>query len=192
MNLNLLITPKAKEALKTLNPLVTLRYSATHKELYNLMYRLTPVDAYQKKLVKQIEVSSVLAGDASAKPYIKLLSVDDKNGYKAKLEIWVKKNRWVISKKTRLLLNQVLTFGMYLMKVDYYKDQGFIVSNIDCFEGEESIAFNEGTFLHIGESVGDTNQEALKRAQIRETIILHLQKEAHYVKKGIKVLSLFS
>lgn len=154
------------------------------------MYRLTPVDAYQKKLVKQIEVSSVLAGDASAKPYIKLLSVDDKNGYKAKLEIWIKKTDGSIE-KNKVTVKPGVDLWDVSNEVDYYKDQGFIVSNIDCFEGEESIAFNEGTFLHIGESVGDTNHEALKRAQIRETIILHLQKEAHYVKRGIKVLSLF-
>lgn len=183
-------TKKSKDALKTLNPLVTLRYSATHKDLYNLMYQLTPVDAYQKRLVKQIEVSSVSSDIASAKPYIKLHSVDDKNGYSAKVEIWVKQKDGTLKKK-RVKVKPGTDLWDASKEVDYYKDQNFIVSNIDCFEGEESIAFSEGTVLHLGEATGETNQEVIKRAQIRETIDLHLQKEAHYVKKGIKVLSLF-
>jgi type III restriction enzyme len=80
-------TKKAKEAIKSLNPMCTLRYSATHRELYNLMYKLTPVDAYQENLVKHIEVSSLQSDETTAKPYVKLISINDKNGYTAKLEI---------------------------------------------------------------------------------------------------------
>lgn len=183
-------TPKAKAAIKSLKPLVTLRYSATHKNVYNLMYRLTPVDAYQQKLVKQIEVSSVLSDESNAKPYVKLISVDDKNGYKAKVEIWIKKKDGSLEKK-KVTVKQGTDLWDASKEVDYYYNQGYQVSNIDCFEGEENIAFSNGEFLELGQAIGDTNDEAIKRAQIRETINLHLEKESHYIKQGIKVLSLF-
>ena len=83
-------TPKAKEAIQSLNPLCVLRYSATHKEKINLLYRLTPVDAYQMGLVKQIVVSSNQIANDFNKPYIKLLSVSQDGGFKAKLEIDVR------------------------------------------------------------------------------------------------------
>ena len=94
-------TEKSEEALASLNPMVTLRYSATHKKTYNLMYRLTPVDAYNEHLVKSIEVASIVSKDASAKPYVKLLSVSDKNGFSCRIEIYVKnKKSGAIEKKS--------------------------------------------------------------------------------------------
>jgi type III restriction enzyme len=80
-------TPKAKEAIASLNPLCVLRYSATHREKTNMLYRLTPVDAYQMGLVKQICVSSNQVSGDFNRPYIKLLSVSNDNGFKAKVEI---------------------------------------------------------------------------------------------------------
>lgn len=183
-------TPKSKEAIKSLNPLFTLRYSATHKEVYNLMYRLTPVDAYQENLVKKIEVSSLKSDEISAKPYIKLISVSDKNGYSGKAEINYKSKDGSISKK-----EVTIKFGEDLWEksneVDYYKDNGYIVDDIDCFEDEQSITFINGIRLRKGEAIGIVDDDSIKRAQIRETIIRHLEKERHYSKKGIKVLSLF-
>ena len=85
-------TEKAKNAIKSLNPLFILRYSATHREKYNLMYKLDAVDAYEKKLVKQIEVASIHLSDTSNLPYIKFISVDNKKGIKAKVEIEVLQN----------------------------------------------------------------------------------------------------
>ena len=185
-------TKKSKEAIASLNPLCTLRYSATHKELYNLMYRLTPVDAYQENLVKHIEVASITSNEASTKPYVKLISVNNKNNsYTCRLEIYVN------NKKTGVIDKKVVTaktnddLWELSNEVDYYKDNGYIIDNIDCFEGEESISFGNGEFLNIGEVIGDVDDAAIKRAQIRQTIELHLNKELHHVKKGIKVLSLF-
>ena len=80
-------TDKAKEAIASLNPSCVLRYSATHREKINLMYRLTPVDAYQMGLVKQICVSSNEVANDFNKPYVKLLSVSNENGFKAKLSL---------------------------------------------------------------------------------------------------------
>lgn len=183
-------TPKAKEAIQTLNPLVTLRYSATHRQEYNLMYRLTPVDAYQQNLVKHIEVSSVQSDKITAKPYIKLLGVSDKDGYSARLEI-LKKNKDGSLKKETVKARPGDDLWEISEGVDYYENQNYRIEDIDCFENEESVTFAEGTVLHIGEGTGEVSVEAIKRAQIRETIDLHIQKEKHYLKKGIKVLSLF-
>ncbi|HNW16812.1 MAG TPA: DEAD/DEAH box helicase family protein, partial [bacterium] len=80
-------TEKAKEAIMTLNPLCTLRYSATHRNPYNLLYKLDPIKAYDLKLVKKIEVASVVAEDDLNSVFIKFKSVDNKNGIKAKLEL---------------------------------------------------------------------------------------------------------
>ncbi|WP_288060030.1 DEAD/DEAH box helicase family protein [Thomasclavelia cocleata] len=185
-------TKKSKEAIASLNPICTLRYSATHKQLYNLMYRLTPVDAYQENLVKHIEVASITSNEASTEPYIKLKSVSNKNNtYSAKVEIYVKnKKTGVIEKKTVTVKTNDDLWELS-NEVDYYQGDGYIIDNIDCFEGEESISLSNGESLNIGESMGKIDDQIIKRAQIRQTIELHLNKELHYIKKGIKVLSLF-
>ena len=181
----------SKKAIASLNPLCALRYSATHKELYNLMYRLTPVDAYQKNLVKHIEVASITSNEASTKPYVRLVSVSEKNGFSCRLEIYVNnKKTGVIDKKTVTAKTRDDLWELS-NEVDYYKDHNFIVDNIDCFPGEESVSFSNGEFLNIGDVIGNVDETALKRAQIRQTIEMHLNKEIHYTKQGIKVLSLF-
>lgn len=182
-------TKKSKEAIKSLNPLCVLRYSATHKELYNLMYRLTPVDAYQQKLVKSIEVSSVLSDEQTAKPYVKLLGVSNENGFKAKLEIYVKQKDGSLVKKTVTAKPNSDLWDLS-KEVDYYRGNGFIVDDMNAEKGEEDITFSNGEYLRIGEALGVVDDEAIKRAQIRETIDIHLSKETKYLKKGIKVLSL--
>ena len=93
-------TPKAKEAIASLNPLCVFRYSATHKEKINLLYRLTPVDAYQMGLVKQISVSSNQVAGGFNQAYVKLLSVSNDNGFKAKVEIDVKGKSGTVMRKT--------------------------------------------------------------------------------------------
>ncbi len=185
-------TSKSKEAIASLNPLCTLRYSATHRELYNLMYRLTPVDAYQGNLVKHIEVASITSDDASTKPYVKLLSVSNKdNSYKCRIEIYVKnKKTGAIEKKTVTAKTNDDIWELS-NEVEYYQSSNYIIDNIDCFPGEESISLANGEFINQGESIGEIDSSAIKKAQIRQTIELHLNKEVHYMKKGIKVLSLF-
>lgn len=184
-------TKKSKQALASLNPLCTLRYSATHKELYNLMYRLTPVDAYQEHLVKHIEVNSVSIDKATTKPYVKLLSVSDKNGYTCRLEIYKNNKKKGTIEKKPITAKTGNDLWESSGEVDYYKDKGYIVDNIDCFPGEEYVAFTNGELLNIGDVIGNVDDKAVKRAQIHETIKSHLDKELHYIKQGIKVLSLF-
>ena len=181
----------SQKAIASLNPLCTLRYSATHKELYNLMYRLTPVDAYQKHLVKHIEVASITSNEASTKPYVKLLSASDKNVFSCRLEIYVN------NKKTGVIDKKIVTaktredLWELSKEVDYYKDNGFIIDNISCNPGDEYIVFSNGKKLNVGETIGDVDDSAMKKAQIHQTIEIHLNKETYLMNQGIKVLSLF-
>lgn len=185
-------TKKSKEAIASLNPLCTLRYSATHRELYNLMYRLTPVDAYQENLVKHIEVASITSNEASTKPYVKLLSVSDKGGtYKCRIEIYVANKRTGVIDKKVVTAKTNDDIWELSNEVDYYQESSYIIDNIDCFPGEESISFANGDYINIGETIGEIDPAAIKKAQISQTIELHLEKELHYMRKGIKVLSLF-
>lgn len=183
-------TKKSKEAIASLNPAAILRFSATHKEMYNLMYQLTPVDAYHNHLVKQIEVASITSKEVSSKPYIKLLSVSSKNGYSAKLEVYFNddKNGAIKKKITAIQGDDLYELSN---EIDYYKESSYIVDNIDCFVDKEYISFANGEILQIGQSIGEVSQDAIKRAQIRQTIEIHLNRELTYISKGIKVLSLF-
>ncbi len=179
----------SQKAIASLNPMCTLRYSATHKELYNLMYRLTPVDAYQENLVKHIEVASITSNEASNKPYVKLLGTTIKNNaIRANLEIYVVGKDGVPSKKKVTVKNYddlwELSKGF-----DSYKESSYIVDNINA--EFETIDFANGDSLEKGEAIGEVDDTVIKKAQIRQTIELHLNKELHYIKKGIKVLSLF-
>lgn len=185
-------TPKSKEAIKSLNPLCIFRYSATHRELYNLMYRLTPVDAYHEQLVKQIEVAAVTSNEASAKPYIKLLGVSNDDGkFKARLEIYyLDKKKGTIGKK---IVNAKTRDDLYELSkgVDYYDGNGYIISNIDVLEDDEQIEFSNGEVLHKGETMGNVDDSILKKQQIKMAIEYHLKKEMDLIKHGIKVLTLF-
>ena len=183
-------TQKSKEAIKSLNPLCTLRYSATHKVMYNLMYRLTPVDAYQQHLVKSIEVSSVMSDEQTAKPYVKLLGVSNDKGFRAKLEIFVRNKKDGSIEKKTVTAKVGSDLWDLSNEVDYYHSNGYVVDDMNAEKGEEDIIFTNGEYLHLGEAIGEVNDEAIKRAQIRETIDIHLSKELKYIGKGIKVLSL--
>jgi type III restriction enzyme len=183
-------TVKAKDALKSLRPLCTLRYSATHRETYNLIYRLTPVDAYHQHLVKHIEVSALQSGETNASAYVKLISTTDQDGFSAKIEINKLKKDGVITKSV-VSVKQGDDLWEKSGELDYYKDSNFILEDIETFEGNEYVYFRNGVTVQKGETIGGTNQDDMKRAQIRETIELHLKKELNYLSAGIKVLSLF-
>ncbi len=184
-------TKKSKEAIASLNPLCTLRYSATHKEMYDLKNSLTPEDAYQENLVKHIEGASITSNEASTKPYVRLVSISLKNVFTCRLEIYVNnKKTGVIDKKTVTAKTRDDLWELS-NEVDYYKDNGFIIDNISCNPGDEYVDFSYGDWLYVGEIIGNVDESALKRAYIRQTIEMHLNKETSYVKQGIKVLSLF-
>jgi len=175
-------TPKSKVAIETLNPLCKLRYSATHTQKYNLMYKLDSIDAYEKKLVKQIEVANVRTTDNSNQAYIKLLSVKAKPR-SAKVEVVSNKNG--TSKIETITIKD--NSDLYeLTNRDVYEN--FIVNDIYIEEENEYVMFSNGKSLAIGEAIGDVDEDTIKRLQIRKTIEEHLDKEKRL---GIKVLSLF-
>lgn len=181
-------TPKAKEAIDSLHPLCVLRYSATHREKINLLYRLTPVDAYQMGLVKQICVSSNQVAGSFNKPYIRLISVSNENGFKAKIEMDVQGKN---GKVTRKALTVKPGADLYLLSGDRELYDGYVIAGIDCTPGFESIEFISSETLLVGHAIGDIDENIIKRAQIRRTIEAHLEKELRYTDMGIKVLSLF-
>ena len=175
-----------KKAIENLNPLCTLRYSATHTNLYNLMYSLNPVKAYDLGLVKQIEVDSVMSENAMNEAFIQLESINKgKSKITAKIKIDYNTTNGVIKKSV------TATSGDDLYKLsnsrEVYKE-GFIIEGMDI--GDGSITLTNGLMLYIGESQGGMNDEVMK-FMIRKTVEEHFKKERAYKNKGIKVLSLF-
>ena len=181
-------TPKAKEAIASLNPLCVLRYSATHREKINLLYRLTPVDAYQMGLVKQIAVSSNQVSGGFNQPYVRLLSVSNEKGFRAKAEMDVKGKTGAVARKTVTLKPGD---DLFLLSGGRELYEGYTVAGIDCTPGYEHIEFGNTQEVALGKAIGDIDENVVKRAQIRRTIEAHLDKELRYMGRGIKVLSLF-
>lgn len=179
-------TEKAKESIKSLNPLCILRYSATHRDAYNLMYKLGPVDAYDQKLVKKIEVLAL--GGESAGPSIKLVCVSEKVGtYTAKVEIKCVKSDGSTVPKT-ITINAGKKSDLFLLSGENPDYKGYRVTSVSCAPGNEHVEVNESILVKLQQA---TNDDGLKRAQIRSTIEAHLEKETLLLDKGIKVLSLF-
>jgi type III restriction enzyme len=181
---------KAKEAIATLNPLCTLRYSATHKNLYNLLYKLDPIKAYDLKLVKQITVTSALEENSFNQPYLYLESIKaTKTKITAKLALDVQIGN-TISRKMIAISNNGI--DLYQISGERELYQGYIVDCIDA--GFGYISFTNGTSLNIGEAIGNYGDDLMK-AQIRETIKEHLDKELSVKNllsdRPLKVLSLF-
>ena len=181
-------TDKAKEAIASLNPSCVLRYSATHREKINLMYRLTPVDAYQMGLVKQICVSSNEVANDFNKPYVKLLSVSNENGFKAKIELDVEVKGGSVSRKS---ITVKPNDDLFLISGERELYDGYAIAGIDCTPGFECIEFSNTETVMLGKSIGSIDENIIKEAQIKKTIRIHLDKELRYLDHGIKVLSLF-
>ncbi len=181
-------TPKAKEAIASLNPLCVLRYSATHREKINLLYRLAPVDAYQMGLVKQIAVSSNQVSGGFNQPYVRLLSVSNEKGFRAKVEMDVKGKTGAVARKTVTLKPGD---DLFLLSGGRELYEGYTVAGIDCTPGYEHIEFGNTHEVALGKAIGDIDENVVKKAQIRRTVEAHLDKELRYMGRGIKVLSLF-
>lgn len=179
-------TPKAQEAIQSLNPSCILRFSATHKNLYNLVYKLDPVRAYELRLVKQIVVASVIGANAQNDGYVKLLDVDNKKGIKARIRIQVQ-GKMGISEKDFWVTQNTDLFALSNERPVY--QNGFEVLDISAEAGNEYIDFNVGR-LFKGQERGGIKDD-LMDIQIRNTIKKHLDKELQVRSQGIKVLSLF-
>lgn len=183
---------KGKEALLAMNPLCTLRYSATHVDKHHMVFRLDAVDAYERGLVKQIEVASLQFDGDHNKPYIRLVSTSNKTGtVTAKIQIDFQR-----SKKIQREFFTVED-GEYLEKATkraIYKN--IQIGTITCGKGTESIEVRGDGFEHtlkVGEAIGGVAPDEVKRLMIRRTIKEHLEKERVFAarQQRIKVLSLF-
>ena len=183
---------KGEEAVSYLNPLCTLRYSATHKEIQNLIYKLDAVDASEMELVKQIEVAGFVSEGYHNEAYLKLISTNNKKSpITAKIEIdanvkgSIKRKTVTVKKGSDLSETKLANREIY---------NGYIVDEIYCEEGNEYVTFTQkDEVLTIGKVFGDVDDLKLKRAQIHKTIEEHLDKELAFARtnKKIKVLSLF-
>ena len=181
---------RGKEALDAMNPLCTLRYSATHVNKHHMVFRLDAVDAYERKLVKQIEVASATVEDAHNKPFVRLVSVANKRGtISARVELDVATASGV--KRQELLVSDGDDLEQ-LAKRPIYAD--FRVGEINTAKGDEfmELRYPGGeVFLKPGQAHGDVDALAVQREMIRRTIREHLDKEKRLRPLGIKVLSLF-
>ena len=181
---------RGKEALGAMNPLCTLRYSATHVDKHHMVYRLDAVDAYERKLVKQIEVAAAGIEGGYNKPYVRLLSVSSKRGViSAKVELDVMTLTSVQRREVTVQDgdNLEMTTGRAI-----YHD--FRVGEIRVDKGREfmELRYPGGErYLSPGEAHGDLEPLALQREMIRRTITEHFKKEFRLAPQGIKVLSLF-
>lgn len=181
-------TAKSKGAIARLNPISTLRYSATHKNPYNLLYKLDPIRAYDLRLVKRIEVASVLADDNANDAYVKLESVDYKSSpKKAKLKIFKSDPKG--AKLASVTVKQGDDLYQKSKENPIYQD-GYVIGNIDGTPGAEGVEFNTGTWIDLGSEIGGFAEDVM-REQVRETVLQHLIKEKMLKDRDIKVLSLF-
>ena len=181
---------QTKEKLKEFNPLLTLRYSATHKadSVYNMVYRLDAMEAYNKKLVKMISVKGISeSGSTATDGYVYLEKINLSQADPTATIQFDYKGATGIRKVTKTVKEK---FNLYdnSGNLDEYKN-GFVVKSID--GRDDSIEFLNGIKLYAGEVVGKVSQEQLRRIQIRETILSHIERERQLFRKGIKVLSLF-
>jgi type III restriction enzyme len=180
-------TDKAQEAIKALNPLCTLRYSATHRNPYNLVYRLDPVRAFELRLVKQIVVASAAAHGGANEAFVRVEKVEYKPTIRAKLRIHVQtptgpKEKVVTVKNGHDLLSISEDRACYR--------DGFEITEINAEPGGEYIRFSNGRTMRLGEEIGGMRDDVWQ-TQIKHTVKKHLDKELQLRGRGIKVLSLF-
>lgn len=181
---------QTKERLKEFNPLMTLRYSATHKQdsIYNMIYRLDAMEAYNKRLVKKIAVKGITeTGSTATESYVYLEGLNlSKADPTATLQFDFKGATGIRKKSMKVGIG----FNLYdnSGNLDEYKN-GFVVKAID--GRDDSVEFINGIKIYAGDVIGKVSEEQLRRIQIRETILSHIQRERELFYKGIKVLSLF-
>ena len=184
------LSGRGREALETMNSLCTLRYSATHVDRHHMVYRLNAVDAYQRKLVKQIEVASATVLDAHNRPYVRLVSTNSRRGeISARIEIDVDGRGGVRRKEVTVYDSDDLE---QTTRRAIYRDCQ--IGEIRVVRGDEFMELRVPggeQYLRPGEAYGDVDPLALQREMIRRTIKEHFEKEKRLRPQGIKVLSLF-
>ena len=181
---------QTKERLKEFHPLLTLRYSATHKSdsIYNMVYRLDAMEAYNKRLVKKIAVKGITeTGSTATTSYVYLEGINlSKSDPTATLQFDVKMATGTKPKSRIVKIGDNLYD--YSNGLEEYRN-GFVVKSID--GRDDSVEFLNGIKIYAGDVIGKVDEDQLRRIQIRETILSHIQRERQLFYKGIKVLSLF-
>ena len=179
---------QTKERLKDFKPLFTLRYSATHKEKHDMVYRLDAMDAYNQKLVKKIAVKAIeQTGTTGTQGYLYLQEIiPQKTGApKAKIEFEVKTQSGV-KRKLKVVEEP---FDLHAESGNLSAYQGMTLSHFDGRENKLQVGVTQE--LHVGEVIGEVDESSIRRIQIRETIKSHIEKESKLYNRIIKVLSLF-
>ena len=181
--------PKTEKALKDFHALFTLRYSATPKKDYNVVYRLDAIDAYNMNLVKKISVKGITASGSTATEgyvYLDEIQVSKTKPPVAILRFDVKGKQGVrqVSRK----VDEGFKLFENSRELEEYRD-GYTVTGINA--NTKTVEFANGIILHPGEVIGDVSESQIRRLQIRETIISHIECEQRLFEQGIKVLSLF-
>ena len=177
-----------QKALKHFNPLFTLNYSATHAKQHNLIYVLDALDAYNKRLVKRIEVKGFELKNLQGTDkylYLESILVTPKDPPQARIEMEVSHKGGAKREFKKLNVGD----NLYYLSGEMEQYKGFVVSEIDPFTGV--VTFTNGDELRKGNIVGDVSEDDRRRVQIRETIISHFEKEQDLFNRGIKTLSLF-
>ena len=178
-----------QKALGNFNPLFTLNYSATHKKQNNLIYVLDALDAFNKKLVKKIQVKGFeVKNFRGTDNYLFLESIllSSKKPPRAKIELEIGYNK-SINRETRIL---GVGDNLYYVsqEMEQYKD-GYTITDINPLTN--TVTFTNGETISTGDVVGDISEKDMRRIQIRETILSHFEKEESLFNMGIKSLSLF-
>lgn len=179
---------QTKERLKDFKPLFTLRYSATHKEKHDMVYRLDAMDAYNQKLVKKIAVKAIeQTGTTGTQGYLYLQEIiPQKTGApKAKIEFEVKTHSGV-KRKLKVVEEP---FDLYAESGNLSAYKGMTLSHFDARENKLQVGVTQE--LYVGEVIGEVDESSIRRIQIRETIKSHIEKESKLYNRRIKVLSLF-
>lgn len=180
--------PRTVNSLANFNPLMILRYSATHKTTHNKIHRLDALDAYNQKLVKKIAVRGIsvkgLTG-TNAYLYIGGIQISTSKPPTAKVELEIKQASGI----KRVHRNLGKNDNLFDLSGGLEQYRGFVISDIDAIK--DTVSFSNGVELQAGEATGDVNEMALRRIQIREAIRAHFEKEQVLFRQGIKVLTLF-
>ena len=176
----------ASAAIARLSPFCTLRYSATHRKAYNLVYRLGPIEAYDLNLVKRIEVASVLPDDNYNAAFVRLLQVDAK---KARAHVQINHGPGSAAKQKKLWVKRGDDLSHLSDGRQEYAN-GYIVDDISFRPGAEAVEFTNGVDVTIREASGSFDED-VRRSQVFETVRQHLDKERTLTPLGVKVLSLF-
>lgn len=179
---------KAEQMLHEFNPLFVLRYSATHKKEYNKIYRLDAIDAFNQKLVKKISVKGIeVVGNSGTNSYLFLdkINISINNYPTASIELEIKQKEGI--KKTIRIISE--KDDLYQLSGELSEYKGFVVKEINGLKNR--VSFTNGIEIFVGQSIGEVDEQHVRRIQIRETIKSHLEKERILFNKGIKVLTLF-